>query len=602
MHFSDRNIYPGDRNLAGVAMVLMLVFGWIPGRQASAQQLMLGPSMSLEDAAGQFANPAIISFQRARLATGAKAYHLGLGNAGGAPLRQGYVLLSSPFFFSNRFGVGAQAQYFDSPIYSRITVGASLSARILGYLSAGVRLETQSLSYNQAEFVGFDPADPVFADGYGKTVPNASIGFFAQPMPNLRLSAGVRNLFRPDLSLAGEGIRQEMEPFIGVGYGIGPAHALIEIYDTFNGIETRFGIEAVSTAGSFFRVSSTSQFEAPRVEGQLYIGGPLSVQYGYELPLGELGPASNGSHTFSVIFDFGRSPELPNPVVLPTFFYESGISNITPQLAPKVYISASTDYVRFYEQQIERTVDSDVPRAALQQLTAEDLGVLDGRFTEGSPQTDPDQPLSTNEGVVMQGSYSPLYDASIRALAQSVASDEAMQVKVVGTESKAMKAAGIRNRLVQNEAVPAERVSVVRTDQVASGTRPATAIVPNESRIIYEPYQAVLYVNRAYVQEEVQRWELIIVDAHDEPVKVFAGNNTLPDQLAWNWTDEKGDLIEPGIYRYRLQWVEENGRLHESNERKLYVQKLLRKTTIQVTRDVEALRREADAVEIRIQH
>ena len=288
---------------------------------------------------------------------GQKAYHLGLGSAGGAPLRQGYVLLSSPFFFSNRFGVGAQAQYFDSPIYSRIAVGASLSARILGYLSAGIRLETLSLSYNESEFVGFDPADPVFANGYGKTVLNASIGLFAQPMPNLRLSAGIRNLFRPDLSLAGDGIRQSMEPFIGAGYGIGPAHALVEIYDTFNGIETRFGVEAVSTAGSFIRFSSTSQFEAPRLEGQLYIGGPLSVQYGYELPLGELGPASNGSHTFSVIFDFGRSPELPSPVVLPTFFYESGISNITPQLAPKVYISASTDYVRFYEQQIERTVD-----------------------------------------------------------------------------------------------------------------------------------------------------------------------------------------------------------------------------------------------------
>lgn len=580
-------------------LVGLLLLSLSAGRVASAQQLMLGPSMSLEDAAGQFANPAILSFQRAKLAMGAKAYHLGLGSAGGAPLRQGYVLLSSPFFFSNRFGVGAQAQYFDSPIYSRISVGASLSARILGYLSAGVRLETLSLSYNQSEFVGFDPADPVFADGYGKTVLNASIGLFAQPMPNLRLSAGVRNLFRPDLSLAGDGIRQNMEPFVGVGYGIGPAHALVEIYDTFNGIETRFGVEAVSTAGSFIRFSSTSQFEAPRLEGQLYIGGPLSVQYGYELPLGELGPASNGSHTFSVIFDFGRSPALPTPVVLPTFFYESGISNLTPQLAPKVYISASTDYVRFYEQQIERTVDRDVPQAALQQLTAEDLVVLDSTFASGASTLNPNQPLSTNDSVVLQGSYSPLYEASIRALGQSVASDDAMQVKVVGSDNKAMKAAGIRNRLVQEEAVPASRISVLRADPGAAGPR---SIVPSESRVIYEPSQAVLYINRAYVQEVVQRWELVIVNADDEPVKVFSGNNALPDQLAWNWTDENGELIAPGIYRYRLRWVEENGRLHESNERKLYVQKLLRKITIQVTRDVEALRREADAVEIRIQH
>ncbi len=565
--------------------------------------------MSLEDASSQFANPALMSFQRSRLALGAKAYHLGISNAGGVPLRQGYALVSSPFLFSDRFGAGTHVQYFDSPIYRRIAFGGSFSARVLRYLSVGIRIEARNLSYNQNEFVGFDPADPVFANGFGKTVLTTAVGVFAQPLMNVRLSAGLRNLNRPDLSLAGDGFRDKIESFLGVAYGIGPAMALFEVTDTFNGVETRFGVEAIATSGSFVRLSSNTAFTVSRLEGQLHVGGPISVHYGYELPLGDLGPSSNGSHTFSVVFDFGRTPDLPDPINIPSYLYSNTIPEITPQLAPKVYISSSTDYVRFYEQQIVRTVDEDVPDAALRQLSRSDLGVLDSSFVQNEAFLKPGAPESgeviddVSTEVMLQGSYSALYEASIRVLARVLAADSSMNLNIVGPGSQLMKAAGVRNKMVQTESAPENQILITIPREDAS-ERAASfeAFVPREDLVLYEPDHTMLFLNSSYSLPQVQTWKLNITNLEDQAVKSFSGSDVLPASLAWDWRADNGQLIAPGVYRYSLEWVDALGQTYSSNERKLYVQKMLRKITIEVTRDIEAIREEADAVEIRIQH
>ena len=616
--FADRGVWADDRKLPsdtptrsnsvalyGLLLVVLLAFVLsFSARFSSAQELLLGPSMSLEDASSQFANPALISFQRSRVALGAKAYHLGISNSGGVPLRQGYALFSSPFFLSDKYGLGAHVQYFDSPIYSRVAIGGSFSARVLRFLSVGLHIEALNLSYNQNEFVGFDPADPVFANGYGKTVLNTTLGVFAQPLPHVRLSAGLRNLNRPDLALTGEGFRQPIESFLGVGYGLGPAMALFEVVDTFNGLDTRFGVEAVATSGSFLRVMSNADFNLGRLEGQLHVGGPISVHYGYELPLGNLGPSSNGSHSFSVIFDFGRVPDLPDPINIPSYLYSNGLPQITPQIAPKVYISASTDYVRFYEQQIVRKIDDDVPAEALMQLTRQDLGVLDSTFVQEQTLVADEVLDDVSPEVTLQGSYSPLYQASIREIGRALASEAMKALKISGSGNQLMKAAGVKNRLVNDEAAPEQRITIAvnRDDEQPVVPGGSAALIPRENKVLYEPNHAVLFFNSSYALEGVQSWTMNISSLEDQVVKTFNGNGILPASLTWDWRADDGQHIAPGVYRYELEWVDLSGQAYKSNERKLYVQKMLRKITIEVTRDIEAIRKDADAVEIRIQH
>jgi hypothetical protein len=581
-----------------IAGVVLLLAPW----PARAQQALMGPSVSMEDPSSVFANPAILSFQRARLALGAKAYHLGVGEAGGLPLRQGAFVLSSPFLIADRVGVGALVQYFDSPIYRRTSIGAGVSTRVFDFVSIGLHAAAYTLSYDASEFVDFDPADPVFAGGYGRTTLDASLGAFAQPFPALSLALGVRHVNRPDLSLVGDGVRLAAEPFVGAGYAIGPMRALIEFVDGPFGPETRWGVEAATLGGSYLRVSSDTEFDLARVEGLLHVGGPISVSYGYELPIGALGGASNGSHTFSLVYEFGRTPDLPDPVLPPAFLYTADLPAIDPVMTPRVYTSADSDYLRYFEHIIVRRIDDDVPEAALRTLRAADLGTLDSARVARRPRPEPSPIEDPNERVERTGTYSSQYEASLREAGRSIRRDDSLSIAVTAAPDAVLRALGVRNRLVE-QGLPADRV-MLALSPADSTLAPATSasFLPEERALVLEPEQTTLYFLGANREFPAADWQVRIEDAAGAPVKGFLGTGDVPDAIPWDWRTDAGEVIPPGVYRYRLYWTDTRGERHESNIRKLYVQKFLRKVTVTVTRDLTPLPSEADRIELRIQH
>src|SRR5690606_11041013 len=123
-----------------------------------------------------------------------------------------------------------------------------------------------------------------------------------------------------------------------------------------------------------------TQFGAATFEGQLHVGGPLSVNYAYDLPTNLLG-TSSGSHRFTVVYEFGRVPEvverdLPTPLVL-----ESRYDDPQVDLKPHVWVAATERRLQVLEQSIVREVRPDVPEAALAGLTLADVGVLDSSIT-----------------------------------------------------------------------------------------------------------------------------------------------------------------------------------------------------------------------------
>ena len=59
-------------------------------------------------------------------------------------------------------------------------------------------------------------------------------------------------------SLVDAGVPLNAQPFIGVGYAMGPVRALLEWSKGPYGNETRFGVEALSVAGSFVRLTSNA--------------------------------------------------------------------------------------------------------------------------------------------------------------------------------------------------------------------------------------------------------------------------------------------------------------------------------------------------------
>ena len=583
-------------------LILLFVTALVT-QPAQAQQLMLGPSVSLEDPVSAFSNPAVLAFQRPRVAMGARAYHVGIGQGGGVPLRQGMLLLSTPYFLMDDLGAGALVQYFDSPIYSRIHFGGSFSYRLSRRAALGVNLAGLNLSYNQDEFVGVDPNDPVFLAGTSKTLFTAGIGVYAQPTTQLTLAAGARNLNRPDLSLVGDGVREVIQPYLGLGYTLGAFKALFEYGYTPYGADFRVGVEAVASSGSFLRLSSTEAFGAGRIDGLLHIGGPLSIHYGYEIPLGSLAASSTGSHTFSVVFEFGRVPDLPEPVLLPPFVYDGGQAGITPGTEPSVFLTASDDYLKYIVQQIERSVDADVPAEALLSLSREDLGIMDSTLqgeTFSAEESASTEPVSGE--IALLGSYSPLYEASMREIGQALRGDS-VRLVISGPSTQVMKAAGLRNHLVNQERAPEKQIDVhLPLRKASQPLRPGDTLNPSDTYLILEPAQTTLYIVGSTQSIRSTGWEVQVEDAEANPIRLFSGTGPLPDTLAWDWRDNNGNIIEPGVYRYQLRWQDEAGAFHLSNQRKVYVQKFLRKTTIEVTRDIGKLRESADEMEIKIQH
>jgi hypothetical protein len=217
-------------------------------------------------------------------------------------------------------------------------------------------------------------------------------------------------------------------------------------------------------------------------------------------------------------------------LALPVFVQPTEIPANAPQIAPKVYISSSTDYVRFFEKRTERTVDDDVPAQVLKQLTHKDLAVKDSNQA-GSEAGQATRQMKESEDIIVQGAFSPFYEALLHALEISLARDETGRLFIPGAEVRLKKAAGLRNRMVSEEAAPAERISFSVPESQYAPLQPAIAIVPRESRISLEPAHMRLQVTGSYGQEAVRSWERHIKDEDEDPVKSIQG-----EEGCWiNW-------------------------------------------------------------------
>jgi len=59
---------------------------------------------------------------------------------------------------------------------------------------------------------------------------------------------------------------------------------------------------------------------------------------------------------------------------------------------------------------------------------------------------------------------------------------------------------------------------------------------------------------------EPDRWTLEIVDKGDEVIRRFSGTGQPPAHVQWDGKDENGLPVADGVYRYRLQVKDREGR------------------------------------------
>ncbi len=565
-----------------------------------AQELILGPVTGIDDAKSLQANPALISFQRPKIAFGAKAYHVGLGTEGGVPLRQGFFTASAPYLFLGRIGMSGQVQYFDSPIFNRVMGGFSASGEVTRWFSFGVSASALNISYNRDEFVGVDPNNPVFAEGTGRTTMSLGAGAYLEPIPGLGLAFGGRHLNSPNLSLTGDSEgAEDPQIFGGISYTFGPVRARAEAHTGRHGVESIFAVEAYSTAGSFFRLGATPTGTLGQAEAQLHVGGPLSLNYSYELPFSDLSGATSGTHQFTVVFEFGRTPALPDKVQAPSLPITAEREEISAELQPKVHLAATDSYVQNLQQRIVRSFDEDVPEEALRQLAEEDVGQIDSTFAQVRRPSAVSPVRDLPDTIEFADLLSEDYLDAVGSLQALLASREGQQLSITGQDEEVIKAIGLRNWLLDGDEVPSDHILV---DQGGDRTPiDLDELQMEEELIMVLPRFTRLFPIASYQRDAIASWELNVRDSQDQVVRQFAGTGTIPEEVHWEWDDEQGTPLDAGVYRYALTWEDVDGNTHLSNERSFYVRQVVRTINIEVTRDADrALQEPADIYDLRI--
>lgn len=563
-----------------------------------AQQFISGPSMGLDDPKSMLRNPATISFHRPQVALGIKAHHIGVSSNSGVPLREGFLAGSTPFLVGDRIGLGGTVQYFDTPVFKKRAFGASVTGRVFRFLSIGARVSALNIAYNRSEFVGVEPGDPVFEGGTGKTVFTGTVGVFAKPLPNLNFAAGGRNLNRPDLALGQGQYRAQPEIFGGASYGFGFMRARAEVASGQYGLDVRLGIEAYATDGSYIRVGSDAGFNNGRIEGQLHVSGPLSVGYQYNVPTTDLRGPSTGSHQLTVLYEFGRTPEVPEMPSPPSLLMGAERSEVEASMEPRLRISSDYEVLQHVEKRVEREIN--VPEDVLRNVSREALGRLDTSLTADRGRTPGRPAQNIPDHVKMTDVLSAGYDSSLAKIGRQLGDRSPRTLEILKKRRDSVKAYGLYNRLRSEEGLRPDQIRLLSpADSVRSFSPQERELPRQESLSILNPESTDLTLLFPYLQEEDGLWTITVTNRSGEVIRRFSDSGQPPRQINWDWTDGEGEPLDQGIYTCQFEWEGPSG-TYQSNQQKISVQKTLRKITIEVMSSPEALDKPSDALELRI--
>src|SRR6056297_151671 len=585
-------------------LILLVTLFIFPALSASGQDLLLGPSTGTMDSKSVFSNPAIMSFQNSQIALGLKGYHLGFFDESGIGYRQGYFSVLFPRLYGSKFGGGANIQYFDSPIFSRSQTGIGTSYRILNNLSVGASLSLYHLGYNSDNFVGFDFDDPVFEGGYSKFTFNSSAGVYYRPLRDVEIAAGVRNLNEPNISLTSDDASQAREFFGGASYRFGLLKGTFELVHGQYGLESFLHAELFSSRGFYVRSGANTNFNNTYLEGQAHNGRGYSVNYQYELPIKEFSGNSRGTHMFSVVYEFNKIPSLPDKQSIPPSFPSFDRQTPEPIIPGDIFLSSQTDHVIYHEKEIIREIDEEtISMDDLSSLSEYDIGDLgDDPREDSAPysteMTPPEAPLP--ETVAMNPSVSQQYREALNFVTSLLGIEQIDSLKIKANQGNEIRAAGLRNELRDRTGKPliVEQFTLPnRKDSIRYDTPVSLNSIRSENLTEMDPIVArIQTVNTHPVQ--IRNWVLEISDRDENQVHEIRGGSTIPETIEWDWTLDNGELIEPGVYRYKLIWNSADGNEYQSNTRSLYVQKIHRKISIDITKDVQKILTDPDSIDI----
>lgn len=569
--------------------------------QAHAQNMILANPADFSDFKAAFVNPAIISFQKSYAAIGGKVYHLGFVEGESSPFRQGMASLVLPVGISDDMGLGTQLQYFNSPIYSQSNITFALSKRFQRKYAFGVKFNVFSKSFNRNNFDLVDPNDPVFQNG--TTVWSATFGAGASffPLPYLSLGVGIDHINRANISLTNDNVYQPLATYVGAALDLGMVQASISTSYEDGRFLPKTSLGSSIYDVGYFRIGYGEQ--ALQAEAQVKITGPLSLNYSYSYTLFDNEGFGRGSHQLTLLHEFDRKRKLPDIYMPDEFVLDFQPPDRATPPEARFYVYSSENKLEMIEKKIRRVVDPSVAPEELAQLTQYEIGQIDSSVDENPAGYDKAPVNMQKIPATLEAPLSKEYEKYLKEVSENL-NKKGFKANVVTSKDSYLRAAGLR-RYLTSDSLSSQRVEFVepvfhsREDSLRANQKIGQrTITPMERHVTLSKKATTFQIMPVSYVLTPREWALVIENQKGREVKRFKGTGMPDSEILWDWRDQQGSTIAPGLYAYYFEWRDPKDIEHQTEKKYITVQKLLRTITVEITKNPKAIGEDVDEIDI----
>jgi hypothetical protein len=585
-------------------LLILLCLTAIPLSAQVGQNYFPADPANIYDWRSAMVNPSISDFQNGAVDAGFKILYLGFADNNASAFKASYALVNFPRRLPYLLTGGFQLQLFNTPLYQETELKFIFSRRIKNIYSLGLSVGVLGISYTRDNFDLVDAGDPVFARGTSRWPLDIGLGVTIMPTEQWIIGLGIRHLNSPPVSLLNNDVKLSPVINFGVSFNLGSYsfHAgtsqwendripsgFVQLYDPGMGM-----------------VQAGMEKRMAWLRGYLNVHGPLSVGYGFGYHLKELAGSTAGNHEAFLIYEFDRVRQVPSYNLPPDDKWQSytpGMSRIG--VVPQYYTTANVEALDIFEKQLIREVEEKLDSLQLSSLTASDIGLLDSTVTQEPVfPFDLEPAFSYDSSATTGANYSPEYLRALQKL-QADLGDKAPEVVLIAPRTQDKRASGLGNYLTEEVEDSSKTVSINRPhyqnrEDSLRLNRAITLeeLLRNDNLIVLKPAGVVFTVFTIMQEQSGSPWRLVVENEAGERVYEYSGTSPEQTEVAWDWRDSEGRIIEPGFYRYYLAWEDRWGQERHSPARILYARKLKRNIRIKITRSYQKPGGEVDKVGI----
>ncbi|MFQ5627292.1 MAG: hypothetical protein ACE5I1_00915 [bacterium] len=131
----------------------------------------------------------------------------------------------------------------------------------------------------------------------------------------------------------------------------------------------------------------------------------------------------------------------------------------------------------------------------------------------------------------------------------------AVRVILRADETTAHDAAKLKRFITQQLLPISGRIQIAKLN--SAGSPNLKGFVPGRVTVarmqpVFSAEKVILDLPVPGNTRKTKGWQLTITDAKGRAVKTFSGKNKLPSQIEWDWQDDRGATVPPGIYSCKL--------------------------------------------------